>query len=523
VFLLAASIALVGCAKKSAPAAALPPSPAKPAPVDLAPPNALLEAGCYRCLRQAFSIYERANADPTPPDGARAGAFVTAVMLVVREKEIGLDAAPWLDRAAAVALPEERIYLDVAAALPWISPGSATDFEPTRSTPGARATWKTFLEGVPADAAPGNTPSPGRHRLLDRYLLLASTCGGTAQQASASGAVTTPDDPPVIRYRAGLCGPAHRPLLKAVLASDPRFVEASFFIGRYELATASIPEGGGPPTREWLVTAVPPLRAAHDGLPESPVIATVLAGLMRSRGELASALSLYDSALALRPSQRDALLGRTITLTNLSRRQEAIETATRMIDLGTWYLGSAYYYRALNRYRLSQLDSAAADIATARRLQMSPDVMTLSGMIAYDQMRPVDARADFMSAVGLNRDQCTAHWYLGILDVDEKAWAPAVARSSTAAGCFERMADSLRREAMMLPPDLPEESKQQQLADYAESISANLLQAGRSWINAAQASLLLGDRAGALTHARSAAAYDGVKERATSLVQLLGK
>jgi hypothetical protein len=128
-----------------------------------------------------------------------------------------------------------------------------------------------------------------------------------------------------------------------------------------------------------------------------------------------------------------------------------------------------------------------------------------------------------MSAVGLNRDQCTAHWYLGILDVDEKAWAPAVARSSTAAGCFERMADSLRREAMMLPPDLPEESKQQQLADYAESISANLLQAGRSWINAAQASLLLGDRAGALTHARSAAAYDGVKERATSLVQLLGK
>jgi hypothetical protein len=271
--------------------------------------------------------------------------------------------------------------------------------------------------------------------------------------------------------------------------------------------------------REWLTRAVPPLSAAHDGLPDAPVVSIVFAGLMRARGELARALALYDEALALRPAQRDALLGRTITLTYLQRHEDAIATATRMIELGTWHVGDAYYWRAWNGYRSGALETAAADIAAARRLQTNADVMLVSGMIAYDQKHPADARMDFERSLRMDSGKCAARWYLGFLSVDEERWSDAVASFAAAGDCYVGAADALRAEFGALPPDLPAEARQQQTASYDESIADSVGQAGRSFFNAAQASVRIGDVASAAAYARSAAAYDSVKARAEGLLK----
>src|SRR6266581_242118 len=55
---------------------------------------------------------------------------------------------------------------------------------------------------------------------------------------------------------------------------------------------------------------------------------------------------------------RDALLGRVVTLSHLSRHDDAIAAATRIIELGSWFTGEAYYWRAWNEYHLVRVDEA---------------------------------------------------------------------------------------------------------------------------------------------------------------------
>src|SRR5207247_10212173 len=64
----------------------------------------------------------------------------------------------------------------------------------------------------------------------------------------------------------------------------------------------------------------------------------------------------YDAALALVPTHRDALLGRVVTLSHLSRHDDAIAAATRIIELGSWFTGEAYYWRAWNEYHVVRVE-----------------------------------------------------------------------------------------------------------------------------------------------------------------------
>jgi tetratricopeptide (TPR) repeat protein len=182
---------------------------------------------------------------------------------------------------------------------------------------------------------------------------------------------------------------------------------------------------------------------------------------------------------------------------------------------------SAYYYRAWNRYQQGQLEPARLDVATAIRLRSADEVDVLSGLVAYDQKRISDARGDFTRAVQGNRNRCAAHWYLGILDLDAESWAGALGRFSDAAECYVATADSLARQTTQLPEDLPFDVKAAQVASLQEDLADNRRQAGRSYFNAAQAALRLDDRGRALQHARLAAAFDEMRQRAESLMNSL--
>jgi tetratricopeptide (TPR) repeat protein len=495
-------VAISGCAARQV-AAPLPP------PVDLAPADALVRAGCYKCLLEAHESYERARTSPNPPPRARDGAFVTAVLLALREKDLDLEATPWLTKARALATPEEAPYLEVASGFPWDG-GAPPDFEP----PAPLA--QTWLERWRDPAGPHLHPE------LDDYLLLALECRqGT--RASFDRTVAAMDlTQPLLMYRAGLCGSAQRPQLERLVRDDPRFAEAWYFIGRYEMATgvnATSPAAA----RRWLVSAVAPLTEAHDALPDVPTMSSVLAGLMRARTELRKALSLYDQALAVRATHGEALFGRMLTLSYLKRYDEAIAAANTVIMRARGHEPSAYYYLAWSEYQKGQLVDAARDIAVAKRMKAPEEVLVVSGMIAYDQKRPDDARADFMAAVSENRARCVAHWYLGILDLDAESFAPAVPRFGEAATCYMATAATLRAEASDLPPDLPSDVRAEQAAGFEESIAENTRQAGRSFLNAALAAQRAGDNATALRQAREATAFDIVRERAEAIVQRLAR
>ena len=303
---------------------------------------------------------------------------------------------------------------------------------------------------------------------------------------------------------------AKRDWLDAVLGADPRFVEIPFFLARYEL-------GGMLLRRDWLRGALSHLEAAHEGVPESPIITVTLANVVRARRQLGRALALYEEGLARRPDQREAMLGRLIPLSHLRRHDDAIAAATRMIDLGTWYIGDAYYWRAWNHYQRARLTEAAADIAEARKTLVNIDVLTLAGTIVYDARRAADARADFTEAWSKDQTVCVSSWYLGLIDVDESSWQAAVGAFSAAAKCYRDAAAAFRRAAADLPADVQQTEAQELEQNAADS----LRQAGRSSLNAALAAVRIGDDTRAQEHARLAAEQPDTNERAEALLKAL--
>ncbi len=467
--------------------------------------DALVEAGCYRCLEEAFEVFGALASGPQPPADVQSRMFTTALLLALREKELGLEAKPWLDRATALgAGPEAATYVEIASSIPWENAGVPEFESARRPAPGTLASWKAFLE-----RSESNT-------VLDRYLSLSLGCG--VERWSLTGLPdrlttnTYDDEPAIIRYRLGACASALRTHLETLLDADSRFAEAAFFLGRFASTDY---------TPDRLSRAHPYLTRAYEAFPEAPAVATILANVERGRYEMQRALALYDRALTLRPSHRDALLGRVITLTTLGRSQDAIDSATRLIDLGTWHIGDAYYWRAWNQYQLQKLAEAAVDVAQAKKLLINGEVLTLSGIVAYEQKRRNDARREFDDARDINPGNCTASWYLGFIKIEETAWPAAAEMFAYASSCYRDAAREFQADAAALSPELSPEARQYLGSDYDRRIADSLRQQARGAFNAAQALIRIGERARAVEHARIAAQHDDMRERAESLLRSL--
>lgn len=448
----------------------------------------LVDEGCYVCLQEAFRFYEFT--------GSIDKQFSTALLLAMREKELGLGATSWIDRARQLSTPDNALYIDIVSAQPWTTVATASDFDVPRARLETVLEWLAFLT------------RPGSGAVLDRYLRLALVCSrpGTAGAPEDVAAET-----PLLQYRFGLCGPAQGQQLDSVFAASPRFVEAGFFLARYEMVNGT--------AQQRITRALPLLTDAHTAIPESPVITVTLASVWRVRNEFARALALFDEALAIRPTQPDALLGRTMTLTYLGRGDAAIETATQMIELGTWYLGDAYYWRAWNLYQRGQLDAAAADVGSAKEFQGSGDLLTLSGMVAYDQQRRADARRDFDAARAMNpMTNCPALWYLGLIDLDERMMPRARDQFATASGCYASAAANAREEMSNLAPDLSPEALEQQRRELERRVADNLRQEARAALNASLLSQQMGDGESAEKYARVAVGHELTRERAQAVL-----
>jgi tetratricopeptide (TPR) repeat protein len=461
-----------------------------PTVLDLGAADRLVDEGCYACLLEALGVYEQAE--------EAQKQFSTALLLAMREKELGLDAFAWIERARTFSTPDTTTYVEIVEALPWTTVGTATDFNVPRPSQETIQGWLAFLA------------RPGASSVLDRYLRLAVTC---SRQGSADAvSVETPDSRLILQYRLGLCGVTRRTQLDSVFAASPRFAEVGFFLARYELINSGAPQ--------TVSRALPLLVDAHEAIPQSPVIAVTLGTVWRARNEFARALALYDDALARRPHQRDALLGRTMTLTYLGRGEEAIVAATSMIELGTWYLGDAFYWRAWNLYQRNDLAAAAADVLSAKDFQSSAELLTLSGMVAYDQQRRVDARREFQAARAKSpATNCPALWYLGLIDIDEGMSTGARDMFALASGCYSSAASMARAELESLPPDLSPEATAQQQRDLERRVADNTRQGARAALNTALLSQQLADRETAVRFAQIALGHELTRERAQSVLE----
>jgi len=402
----------VACVLLCACSARLPLASPDPPPVDA---QALIRRGCYSCLEAAFAAAVESGTHDT--------AFEAALLLTLRSKELGLAYVPWLERAHALmpSGPGWLDYVEMVASLP--------------ADP-----WSGDRDDILAESSRHRRPRPvietwrqqltaGRGSSVFRaYLDLSLACGPflSGQRDTATEAVLQQwSDVPVLLYRAGTCGQTS--LLHVLLENDPDFVEVHFELGRSALQRER-------PDHE---EALNRFRSARAGFPASATIAASIGSIHQEREEWTDALDAYDATLALVPSHRDALLGKAISLSHLLRHDDAITSATRLLELGHWFVADAHYWRAWNEYRRGLIPAARADVDRAKALTPNAPTLILSGVIGWRERRLESAEAELEAALNLDYGQCEAASYLGGVRAERQAWPESLAAFQHAEQCFD--------------------------------------------------------------------------------------
>src|SRR5439155_26182910 len=126
---------------------------------------------------------------------------------------------------------------------------------------------------------------------------------------------------------------------------------------------------------------------------------------------------------------------------------DAVAAATRIIELGSWFTGEAFYWRAWNEYHLAHIDDARIDTDKAKGLMHNASVLVLSGMIEWHEHRLDESEAELQDALTLDAGQCAAAFLLGSVRADRRRWASGAAAFELAQRCYE-LSVSLRREAI---------------------------------------------------------------------------
>jgi tetratricopeptide (TPR) repeat protein len=412
-----------GCAARTSPAAtAAPPSLAFDEAADK-----LIRHGCYRCLEEAFAIAERG--------GAHLQAFEAATLLALRSKELGLPSDEWLERARTLAGTDPALtpYVEIADVIPpdRLSENRDALFDIRRRTRAKSSLemWRAYLQnGAGSDT-------------FRAYLDVALICAfGTLKETPDSFSETV--DPvsatPLFQYGVGTCDASHAARLSALRAADEQFVDADYALGRYAFDDPVNPNAEES-LKRW--------ESAARAFPRSPAIATHIGNLFRMWEDWTPALAAYDAALAVAPTHPEATIGRAVSLSRLERSEEAIETATRLIDGGQWLLGEAYYWRAWNYLRLDKLPQARADADRARTLMSNSGVMVLSGVIEWRLGRLENADKDFEGALAIDLGECEAAFNLGVVRDQLGKLAEALAAFKQSGQCYD-LSITLRNEAI---------------------------------------------------------------------------
>jgi tetratricopeptide (TPR) repeat protein len=500
--------------------------------IALADADARVREGCYDCLIEARDTYARVAVGKARPLVVTR-LFETELLLALREKELALASSESIGRARAVAkeLPEgidAGRYLAIAEAIPP---------DATGSTVKEASTFLSAHQAVPAHVdedlvwlATGPLSWPVR-----QYLAFALDCGyqsrpvprpqGPLGATVGSGPLpsrllgssrSAPEGaPPLVRYRAALCGGLAAQPFELVRAEVPRFVETSYFLGRIGYLAALV-KGPG--------QVRPLLTEAYARFPASPAVTYISGSFYQLIGDCQSALRYYDETLAVKSAHEQAWLGRTICLTYLKRPEEAIAAATQMIAAAI-NPPEAYYWRAMNRHALQQLELARSDSDRAKALLWSAAILRLAGLIELDQNDLDPSEADFKTARGFPGGQrdCVTIFSLGLVYMKRERWPPAGDQFAEAMRCYEQNVadDETQIIVMRAKTDLDPEYQASQIAGFETRVKEDRSQQYASAFNAAANYTRAGNYAKAKVLVEIAAADPALADRVKELRAIL--
>ncbi len=363
--------------------------------------DGLARAGCYQCLKEALAIL---------PAGAAFDTcrFRLLVLAAARVRELGLTGEPdWLARARDLAggspTAVQQVLIDLASATvmprgtrPPMPSGGAVE-RLNREQLGARAAQQLLTLGQTDVAA--------------AYFLQHAVCSDLGIAPEAVEISEAMRRVPLVAYRIVSCGRIEDEALDALLAAEPRLVELHYF-----KATAAFVTGA-------LLTTERELGVFDERFPASPASALLRGQVLLALEEFDAAVAAFDVVLSADPDQPEALLHRMRAVSQLGDAARGEAAADRLVTLGTWYQGEAYYWRAWNRRALRRLDQAASDIETAKRVLFNAAVPKLAGFIAFDREQLELALTELSTSRERNGDDCEVLFAIGQVHARRGRWA----------------------------------------------------------------------------------------------------
>jgi tetratricopeptide (TPR) repeat protein len=491
-------------------AACAPKGPSRQTLAELAKAEALLRDGCYICLKDALAIYERHK--------HAQGAFDAALLIAIREKELGIPHESAMEYARTLVTPASQ---PVLAASELII-GETSGLDPIQ---------RAVLTG--RDRPPIENDNAVRRALdlsfgkdlVATYAALAIDCESQRliESVDVKALMTTYQNVPLMRFRVARCGrPAIAAPLTALRAGDPRWTDTLFWEARLVL-TAS------PAFVVDLSKVIQLYGEGRAAFPGSIAMTMAWANINMAAEEFEAALSGFDNVLATFPEHRDALIGRVQALSYLMRHPEAVATATRVLDLGTWHVGDAYYWRAWNRYHLKEYDAAWADVENAIRGVANARVYMLAGLIAYPRSELTVAVQRFDKAYEINSTACDALWMSGLVSIDLMELAVAAPKFTKAMTCFISSAAALRgdlrqREDGIAKRGTAATAREERILErLRRDVATAEEKSAQSAYNAAQCYARTGERGLSLNLVDVAIAHPGMKEKAEALKAAIEK
>ncbi|MBE3109119.1 MAG: tetratricopeptide repeat protein [Acidobacteria bacterium] len=477
--------------------------------------DALYARGHYTALKDARDLYEEALAIP----GRRAAVtekFVrSAVALDLREKELGiLPGKPAQDLAAFVAadpaLDTYASWLELLSGLPNKIKGS----------PGIEQTGGRSLEAL-SDWARARVPDldkklEERDRTDDLAAALRLAMRATyfykfQDKIAPKSVLDLHPGSRLVAFQAAVSPSIEPDQLEALLTLEPEFSEIHYYLGEVALL-------GGK-----LLTAERHYLTVHGKIPESLSVLISLAKVAFQMEEIESCLEYNEKALTLLPTYRDALLGKGLCLGYLGRKEEAVAVLERLLELGTYYIGEAYYWTAWNLNELGRLEEARRAVESAKvRLVGVSDVAGLSGIVAYRQGRLGDAEKDLREALDIEPSDSDAAFYLGKLYADLKDWMNSGIYFAGAALSLEDKERSMEKKIEEIEAsEMPPERKSRLVVKKKVQILSVQATKATCQYNGAAGFHNAGAFERALDLARLAAAHPAFAEKAAELLKLI--
>ena len=513
-WVLAAVAGLAGCSTAPARPPAI--TPAAAATARLAEADVLLRAGCYDCLLAASHAYNSVRTVPSAAVAATMGAARAAMLLAIRERELGTEDSGYFTRANELAASTPAVQqaiaplLEVVETLPARASGGGRQVTDDRNLNRMQQAYRN------RDAWLARLKSGADDDAASAYVWLAFNCAyGTSTPESIRdwlSAASSWRDTPLLGFKAATCGGFVNTALDQLLANDSRFVEVNYFLGLRAMLSGKLDE------------ADDRLRRAYTWHPRWPAVTNALGSVSLTAEEFQHALDFFDRTLDVVPQNPEGLLGRIRTLTYLGRHDDAIESVDRLLALEHWYVGDARYWRALNEAQLGRNDEAWTDVELAAKLLVNADVPKLAGLIAYRLQHLDVSQKKFEQARDRDPADCETAFYLGIVLSDERAWARSAEVFAGAATCLQDAQARLTREIETIrASNDPPERKDRQIAKREAQIVDARRMLSTSWFNTAVAYFNLDRRTEARQFAEKVESDERFGERARDLIARLAK